>query len=265
MSRFQNKVVWITGASAGIGAALVRAFAAEGAKLVLSARRQAELEKVAADTGLGAERYLVLPLDLMEQESFAEKVKAVTDRFGTIDLLVHNAGISQRSLARDTEMEVYRRLMEVNYLGTVALTQAVLPGMLKTGKGQFAVVSSLVGKFGTPMRSGYAASKHALHGFFDTLRAETWRDGISVTIVCPGFIRTDVSINALTADGSPQNSMDNSTNNGMDPDKFARKMLKAVARKKEEAWIGGMEVRAVYLKRFFPALFSKLIRKAKVT
>jgi short-subunit dehydrogenase len=265
MSKFQDKIVWVTGASAGIGSALVRAFAAQGAKLVLSARRRSELEKVAAETGLPQDQFMVLPLDLLEPDSFPQKVQEVKDRFGGIDLLVHNAGISQRSLAKETDLDVYRRLMEVNYFGTVALTQAVLPGMLEAGKGHFAVVSSLVGKFGTPMRSGYSASKHALHGYFDSLRAETWREGITVTIVCPGFIQTDVSINALTADGSPQKSMDDSTSNGMEPDKFARKMLKVIARQKEEVWIGGMEVRAVYLKRFFPAIFSKFIRKAKVT
>lgn len=265
MSDLNNKVVWITGASAGIGAALARASAAQGARLVLSARRTAELEKVAAGIGLPAQDVLVLPLDLLDTASFAEKVKAVRTRFGRVDLVIHNAGISQRSLVRDTTYEVDRRIMEVNFLGTAALTKAVLPTMLEQGGGQFAVVSSLVGKFGTPLRSAYSASKHALHGYFDSLRAELWRENIAVTIVCPGFIRTEVSVNALTGDGSPQNRMDNATSNGMDPDRFARKMLRAVARKRREVYIGGFEVRAVYLKRFVPGLFAQRIRKVKVT
>lgn len=154
--------------------------------------------------------------------------------------------------------------MEVDFIGTVALTKAVVPYMIKNGGGQIAVVSSLMGIFGAPMRSGYAAAKHALHGFFDALRAELYRDKISITIICPGFIQTNISINAVTGNGSEQGTMDDATLNGMPPDVFARKMLKAIEQKKNQTVIGGREIMAVYLKRFFPGLLAKVVRKAKV-
>lgn len=265
MQSIKDKVVWITGASAGIGAAFAGECAAVGARLVLSARRADALEAIAASLNLGEDRCLVLPLDLAEQDSMPAKVVQVQAHFGRIDYVLHNGGISQRALVRDTDFAVQRRLMEVNYLGTVALTQAILPHMLAQKSGHFAVVSSLVGKFGTPMRAGYAASKHALHGYFDSLRAELWRDGIQVTIICPGFIRTEVSINALTGDGSPQKSMDSTTDKGLSPERCAQKMLRAVVRGKEEVYIGKKEIYAVYLKRLFPRLFSRILCKAKVT
>ena len=265
MNTFQDKVIWITGASAGIGAAFAQECAAVGARLVLSARRESALNAVAMQIGIPAERCLILPLDLAEPEMMAEKAAQVMAHFGQVDYLLHNGGISQRSLVCETDFGVFRRLIEVNYLGTVALTQAVLPAMIAQGSGHFAVVSSLVGKFGTPMRAGYAGSKHALHGFFDSLRAELWADGIRVTLICPGFIRTDVSINALTADGSPQKTMDATTGQGLAPAVCARRMLKAIRRKKEEVYIGKKEVAAVYLKRYFPRIFSRILRKAKVT
>jgi dehydrogenase/reductase SDR family protein 7B len=161
-------------------------------------------------------------------------------------------------------LEVDRKLMEVNYFGTVALTKALLPHFIERKSGHFAVVTSLVGKFASPYRSSYAASKHALHGFFDTLRAEHYGDGISVTMICPGFIRTKVSINALTADGTPLGQMDEAQDKGMSPEACANEIYTAIRSKKEEIYIGGKETFAVYLKRFFPGIFSKILRKAKV-
>jgi short-subunit dehydrogenase len=164
----------------------------------------------------------------------------------------------------DTNLEVDRRLMEVNYFGTIALTKAILPHFTGRGKGHIAVVSSLVGKFGTPYRSAYAASKHALHGFFDSLRAELHEKGVIITMLCPGFIHTQVSVNALTADGSPLGRMDEAQAEGMDPDRCAREMLAALRREKEEAYMGGKEKYGVWLKRFMPSLFSKILRRSKV-
>jgi len=180
--------------------------------------------------------------------------------------LVNNGGISQRSLASETSIAVDKRIMDINYLGTVALTKSVLPHFIENKNVQFVVTTSIVGKIGTPLRSSYAASKHALHGFFDSLRAENHKNNITVTLVCPGFVNTNVSINALTGDGSAQNKMDVATQNGIAPNRFAKKMAKAIYTKKEEVYIAGFKEKlAVYVKRFFPKLLSVMIRKLAVT
>jgi dehydrogenase/reductase SDR family protein 7B len=260
---YKDQIVWITGASSGIGEALVYRFAKQGAILIISARREDELERV-KNSCPSPEKVFILQLDLAEPQAFVEKVKQVMDKYGRLDLIVHNAGISQRSLAKDTKVDVDRKLMEINYLGTVALTKEILPYYIKQQAGHFAIVTSLVGKFGSPYRSGYAGSKHALHGFFDSLRAELYRDNIQVTLVCPGFIRTNVSINAFTGDGSKQNTMDEKTDKGLTAEECGRRIVNALAKGKEEVLVGKTEVYAVYLKRFLPGLFSKILSKAKV-
>ncbi len=263
---FQHKTIWITGASSGIGEALALAFAAQGARLVLSARNESELTRVAsACMATGAAGAEVYPLDLGDTAALTAIAEKVQQEVGSIDILVNNGGVSQRSLALDTQIEVDERLMRVNYLGTVALTKAVLPGMLTRNSGHIVTVTSLTGKFGSPLRSSYAASKHALHGFFDSLRAELAHTPIKVTLICPGFVRTHISINALTADGSPQGTMDEATQNGLAPETLAQQIMQAIRSGKEELWTGGREVIGVYVKRFFPRLFSKLIARAKVT
>ena len=256
-------VAWITGASSGIGEAIAKIFSRKGYRLILSARRESELERVKKEC-TNPDSIHLLPLDLTEIDSFDQKVKQALSLFGQIDLMVHNGGISQRSLIKDTQLEVDRRLMEVNFFGTVALTKAILPHFIQRKSGHFVVITSLVGKFASPFRSSYAASKHALHGFFDTLRAEHFQDQIDVTLVCPGFIKTKVSVNALTEDGTPLGSMDEAQAKGMSPERFAEKLFPAIQAKKQEVYIGGKETFAVYLKRFLPGLFSKIIRKAKV-
>jgi dehydrogenase/reductase SDR family protein 7B len=256
------QVVWITGASAGIGEALAYEYARRGSRLVLSARNQAALEKVAA--ACAPTETLVLPLDLAQPTSFPAAVGQVWAHFGRLDILLNNGGISQRSLALETGLEVDRRLMDVNYFGTVALTKAVLPHLLRQGAGQIVVVSSLVGKFGTPYRSAYAASKHALHGFFDSLRAELAGTGLGVTILCPGFIRTGVSVNALTGDGTPLGTMDEATAKGLAPADFARQAAHAIAQRHNEVYIGGRETWGVLLKRLAPGLFTRFLSRAKV-
>jgi dehydrogenase/reductase SDR family protein 7B len=260
--RFEGQNVWITGASSGIGEALAREFASRGARVLLSARNRGELERVAKSIG---ERASVLPLDLEDVGSLAEKAEAALALMGHIDVMVHNGGISQRSLAADTSLSVVERLMRVNFLGAVGLTLALLPSMRARRGGHFVVVTSLVGVFGTPLRSGYSASKHALHGYFDSLRAEHAKDGLGVTIVCPGFINTNVSKSALTADGSPQGSMDVATGDGMNAADCAREIVRGTAKRKTELYVGGKETLGVYVKRASPALFAKLIARVKVT
>jgi dehydrogenase/reductase SDR family protein 7B len=262
---FTNKVIWITGASSGIGKALAIELSKHNVKLVLSARNESKLSEVKKACS-NPKQVLVLPLDLGNIEPFNSKVNEVISTFGKIDVLVNNGGISQRSLAKDTNISVDQQLMNINYIGTVALTKAVLPHFIENKQGQFVVTTSIVGKIGTPLRSSYAASKHALHGFFDSLRAENHANNISVTLVCPGFVKTNVSINALTGDGSPQNKMDTATQNGISPNRFARIMVKAIYKKKEEVYIAGAKEKlGVYVKRFFPKLLSTMIRKLSVT
>ena len=256
-------VAWITGASSGIGEAIAKNLFQKGYRLILSARRESELERVKSECS-NPNSIQILPLDLIEIETFEKKVKKAISFFGQIDLMIHNGGISQRSLIKDTKLEVDRKLMEVNFFGTVALTKALLPHFISRKSGRFVVITSLVGKFASPFRSSYAASKHALHGFFDTLRAEHYKDQLSVTLVCPGFIKTQVSVNALTEDGTPLGSMDDAQANGMSPEIFSEKLFRAIQKNKEEVYIGGKETLAVYLKRFLPGVFSKIIRKAKV-
>ena len=266
---WQDRAVWVTGASSGIGAALARELGRHGARLALSARRRDRLEalrdEIAQANGHAPDRHLVVPLDLADSESIHPAVEAALAWAGRIDVMVHNAGISQRSLAAETDLAVDRRILEVNFFGTVALTKALLPSMLAAGGGRFVVVTSLVGRIGTPLRSGYAASKHALHGFFDSLRAEVHDRGIRVTLACPGFIKTGLPLAALTGDGTPQGRMDRAQLAGYPADRCAREILRAAARDREEVLIGGRERYAVHLKRFLPGLFSKIIRRARVT
>lgn len=263
---FHQKRIWVTGASSGIGEALAHSLAERGAHLILSARNEAELQRVAIEaSNRGAKHALAQPLDLAQHDKIPGLVEVVLKQVGKVDILINCAGISQRSLALDTPLAVDKRIMDVNFFGTIALTKAVLPSMLTHQLGHIVTVSSLTGKFGSPLRSTYAASKHALHGFFDSLRAELAHTPIQITLACPGFVRTNVSINALTGNGKPQGTMDDATEKGMDPEVAARHILTAIQRGKEEVWIGGKEVLGVYLKRFFPAYFSRVLAKAKVT
>ncbi|UHG92366.1 SDR family oxidoreductase [Spirosoma oryzicola] len=261
MAVFSQKVIWITGASSGIGEAVAIELAKQNPKLILSARRIDELQRVAAQLNLPETDVLVLPMDMTDVKSLPTHVEAVRQRFGRIDYVFQNAGITQRSTVVDTDFSVYQRLMDVNFFGVVALTKAVLPLMLAQGSGHFVVTSSVAGKLGTKQRSGYCASKHALHGFFDALRAETYDAGLRVTLVCPGYIRTPISLHALGADGQVHNKMDTNQEQGMAVDVFAQRLLKAVANAKEEVYIGGTEIYGIYLKRFLPNLLSRILRK----
>jgi dehydrogenase/reductase SDR family member 7B len=262
---FKNKKVWITGASSGIGEALALAFAKEGAHLILSARKETELLRV-KNNCLGAMAVDILPMDIGEHEAVFLKAKILTDRIGAVDILINNAGLSQRSLALETDLSVTKRLLDVDLTGTIAVTKSVLEPMVKQKSGQIVVVTSVMGKLGAPLRSSYAAAKHGLHGYFDTLRAELYNDGIRVLLVCPGFVRTNISINALVADGNAQGTMDEATDAGFSPEEVATKILKAIKNGKEEIVIAkGKVLLATYLKRFLPGMLSRMVRNAKTT
>lgn len=265
MAKLENKVVWLTGASSGIGEALAYALANKKVKLILSARRKEELERVKGNCPKDTQPNIrILPLDLAQSETLKLSTEAAIQLFGHVDIVINNGGIGQRSLIKDTSLDVDRKIMEVNYFGAIALTKFLLPHFIKRKHGHYVVVSSLTGKFGTAWRSAYAASKHALHGYYDAVRAEHFDDNINVTMICPGFIYTPITLSALTGDGTPLNKMDLAQDGGMSANECARRIVRAIEKKKEEVYIGGKEVIGVYVKRFFPALFSTLIRKVRV-
>jgi dehydrogenase/reductase SDR family protein 7B len=265
MKTLTGKVVWLTGASSGIGEALAIELAKEGCKLILSARRKNELQRVQKLAELSDDNCLLLPLDLEQYQDFENLKNIALQKFNRIDVLVNNAGISQRSLAIETSIEVDKRLMEVNYIGTVALTKTLLPHFIKNKSGLIVTVTSAVGKIPSPWRSSYAAAKHALHGFFDSLRAECYQDGLRVLLVCPGFVATNVSVNALTGNGETTGKMDAATAKGISAKKCAQGIVAAMKAEKQEVVIGGIKEKfGVWTKRHFPLLFSVMIRKMAV-
>ncbi len=251
-----GKKVWITGASAGLGEALARWADAEGADLVLSARRQDKLEAL-RDSLTRPFAHEVVALDLAEVDELA----VIADRVGRVDYLINNGGVSQRDTALNTSLAVTRRIMEVNFFGNVELTRQVAPRMVYERSGHIVTTSSVVGHMGTPLRSSYAASKHALHGYYDSLRYELAGSGVKVSIISPGYIRTDISKNAVVGDGSRQGKMDRHQANGMAPARFAEKAWHGILRGRPEILIGGTELAGIYVKRFAPALLDVIMRR----
>jgi len=258
----KNKIIWITGATSGIGEELAIQLSAKGAKVILSARRIEELNRVKEACNGDV---LVLPLDLLDSESFNAKVEVVVQHFGKIDVLINNGGISQRSLVAETPLQIDRKIMEVNYFGNVALAKAVLPVFKKQKNGHFVVISSLSGKFGFFLRSAYSASKFALVGFYESLRLEEEKNGVKVSLVFPGLIKTNISQNALSKDGKSHGELDNNQAKGISAAKCAQQIIKGIEREKLEVFAGAGELKAVTIKRLFPKLFHKIIRKQNPT
>lgn len=253
-----KKTVWITGASSGIGKELALQYAAKSYNIIISARRQDELEKVAELCRKMNAECFVLPFDLENLTNTGDIVSKALDFKGSIDILINNGGISQRAFAIETPISIVRKIMEVNFFAQVELTNAVVPSMINRGGGQIVVISSLAGKFGYALRSTYSASKHALMGYFESLSIENRKHKIYVTIVCPGRILTNISFNALESSGKLHNKMDEGQKNGLSAAVCAQKIIKAVAQKKREIYIGKIDVLMVYFKRYFPFLFFKI-------
>lgn len=260
--KIDGKTIWITGASSGIGEALTYHLEKRNCKLILSSRNEDQLKQVKSNCK-NQENIQVLPIDLCNYQEMQTKTEKAIAAFGNIDILINNAGLSQRSLIVNTNIEVYKKLMDVNYIGTVAISKALLPYFIANKNGKFVTISSLMGKFSSPYRSGYCGAKHALHGFFDALRLEHEKDGIGVTMICPGFVNTNVAQNALTGDGTAQNQQDEATENGLDVSVFANKMIRAIEKEKYEAYIGGKERMAAYL-RIFPKLLHRIVLRSTV-
>lgn len=260
---YKNKTIWITGASSGIGRALAQQMSRHGAYLILSARSREELEltKQSLDDPESAE---IVLLDMAQEEMIESVTHKMLEKHGYIDILINNAGISQRSLTLDSDMTVYHKLMEINYFGVIRHTKALLPSMVKRGGGHIITVTSVNGKLGSYMKSGYAASKHALHGFMDSMRAELSDQGIKVTLITPGYVTTNISKSALTADGSALNKMSKNTGSGMDVNIFAQRAVKLIAAGKDEIAItGNIERLALILKRYWPAQLRRMAAKRK--
>ncbi len=259
MHSFRNKVVWITGASSGFGEALAHAFAAEGAKLILSARRVDALERVSHLIGANAR---VLPLDLSATEQFTQTVDAAWALFGHIDIIVHNGGIAQRALALETDPEVERRIFEIDFFSYTELTRRLLPRFIERGSGHIVVVSGALGKIFLPQRTSYCAAKAALHGYFGSLRNEVAAHGIKITLLVPGAMQTELVSHALTGTGAPTGPA-TATTVGCPVDKAARQALRAIAKGKFEAYIGKRDKTAfmIWLNRLFPAFVTRLLLK----
>lgn len=260
-----DQVVVITGASSGIGHACALEYAKIGATIVLAARNQDKIEKIAEEVISLGGKALAVPFDVTKEEDRERLINITIDKFSRIDILLNNAGISQRSLAKDTLLVVERQLMEVNYFGVIALTKSTIKHMIHAKSGSIAVISSIVGKFGFPLRTGYSASKHALHGYFESLRAELYEDNIKVCIICPGRIKTNISINALTKDGSTHSKMDEGTEAGLSAESCARQIVAAISQGKKETYIGGKEIFMIYIRRFLPGFFYNMILKVQPT
>ena len=258
---WKNKTVWITGASSGIGEATAKELAAKGATLILSSRRKESLETLKQSLP-NPEKHLVLQMDVSDSNSITSQCTAHQGSINEVDVLVNNAGISQRSLTWEASPESERKLMETNFFGAIAVARAVLPGMMKKGKGSIVILSSPTGKFGFPLRSSYAASKHALHGYFESLRAELKDTDIHISFVCPGRVQTNISKNALLSDGSAANSMDERLARGITPEQCAHVIAKAAERGTPEVYLGREQI-LIYLPRYAPWLFRRIVKNIK--
>jgi len=260
----QDQVVWITGASSGIGQALAIVFAELGMHLILSARRDSELQRVKALLA-NQEKHICIPLDITNAAQIEQALQQVLTEKGRIDWLINNAGLSQRALIQDTSMDTERKIMEVDYFAQVAMTKAVLPTLLKQKSGRVVFISSVAGLIGTQYRATYSAAKAAIHMWANSLRAEVAAQGIHVAVVFPGFVKTNVSINALNGAGQAQGFDNEVTANGLEADEFAQDTVKALMQGDEYIVIGGRKEKlGVLVSRLSPSALYRMIRKTKV-
>lgn len=260
---YKNKVIWITGASSGIGRSIVELLSEIECTIIISSRRSEELKIVVEALNTKKARIHILAFDLLDISDFPKHTETIVNTFGKIDILFNNGGISQRSLVIETPIEVDRKLMEVNYFSNIYLAKCVLPYMINQKFGIIAVTSSISGKFGFYLRSGYSASKHALHGYYESLYLENRTKGINVTMICPGSIRTEIALKALNSKGEPYGLVEERLEKGMDSFACAKLIIKGVAEKKRELLIGKSEIIPVYLKRYIPLLFWRIIERIK--
>ncbi len=260
---FKGKTVWITGASSGIGRAVAIELSLKKLHLILSGRKENALNEVAEICHKNGSTTRVVPFDLGDENSIREAAKTVLEQESKIDGLYHFGGISQRSFVSETPLSVDLKIFEVNFFGTIALTKMVLPTMIKNGGAQIGVTTSIVGKFGIPYRSSYSATKQALHGFFESLRAENVSNNISVSMIIPGRIKTNISINAIGKDGKSHSKMDEGQGAGMEVEKAAKIIVRKLQKERKEILLGGSELIMVHIRRFFPRLYYYLSSRVK--
>ena len=261
--KFSGKILWITGASSGIGRAVAIELSLKKCHLILSSRKKEDLEKVASICRKNGSTTSVVPFDLIDSSSIAQAATFVLKTETHIDGLYHFGGISQRSYANDTPIALDRKIFEVNFFGTIDLTKRVLPAMIKNGGGQIGVTSSIVGKFGFPYRSSYSATKQALHGFFESVRAENVPNKILISMIIPGRVKTNISINALDKYGNAQNKMDEGQEKGISAELAAKIIVKKLEKEKKEILVGGKELLMVHIRRFCPRLYYYLAPKVQ--
>ena len=258
MSFLKDKVVWITGASSGIGEALVYRCVKEGATVIASSNCKKELAEVKENCGDSRDRVYLACFDLSDTGDIAELVEEQHRITGQFDYLINIGGISQRGTIEETPLEIDRKLMEINYFGTIALTKAVLPYMIERRSGHILATSSISGRFGFPLRSAYSASKQALHGFFETLHLENKKNNIKATVIIPGRVRTNIPIHAITPSGKEHGKMDPGQAGGISAEKAARIILRGIRRNRREIKVGRTELIMLYIRKFFPSIFFNI-------
>jgi short-subunit dehydrogenase len=262
---YKDKTVWITGASSGIGAELARQFAAEGARVIISSHEEEELEGVRKGLEPISREVHSVVFNLGNPEEVKSTAEKVLKEFGRVDVLMNNGGISTRAEALETPMEMDRRIMEIDYFSGVILTKALLPKMIENGYGHIGVTSSISGKFGFPLRSSYAAAKHALFGFYKSLWAENNKKGIRVTLFSPGRVQTNISFHALEKDGKEHGKLDPGQAKGITPEKCARKMISAMKKNRKDVLIGGSELVMVWIHKYCKWMYYKLVNRISAT
>ena len=265
MKLFEKKIVWITGASSGIGEALVYAFIKSGAIVIASSNEPSELERVKNNCDGKSEQIICVPFDLSDTSGLDALVAEQIKKRGRIDYLLNIGGISQRATITETPMWLDRKIMEINYFGTIALTKAVLPYMIKQQSGHVLATSSISGRFGFPLRSAYSASKQALHGFFETLHIENKKYNIRSSVIIPGRVRTKISFRALNGNGKEHGKMDDGLAKGIPPEKAAKIIIRGIEKNKREILVGGSELFILFIRRYIPFLFFRIADKIKST
>lgn len=258
MKDFANRTIWITGASSGIGRALAMRFLNEGARVIGMSQDEAGLMNTAKEARKHNGEFIPFILDLEKWEAVEEKLAPLIEKYPRADVLANIAGISQRSLSHETPLWIDQKIMNINYFGAISITKALLPLMHQQGEGHILATSSLTGKFGFPLRSAYCAAKHALHGFFETLYIENREKGIDVTLIIPGRVRTQISVNALEKDGKQHGKMDRGQAGGVSPEKAAGDIYKGIVKRKRTVHTGGKELLMLKIRKYLPSLFFRM-------
>jgi dehydrogenase/reductase SDR family protein 7B len=259
---FAGKVAWITGASSGIGESLVYEFVLRGAKVIASSKDLPGLERVRAECG-DSEMVSCVPFDLADMSGIEKIVEQQVETFGRIDYLLNLGGVSQRARIEETPLWLDRKIFEINYFGTIALTKSVLPVMIRQESGHILATSSISGRFGFPLRSAYSASKQALHGFFETLYLENKKHNIRASVIIPGRVKTAISMHALDSKGREHGKLDEGQAKGLSPQQAAEIIIRGMIRNKREILVGRSEMLMLHIRRYCPWLFFRIADKIK--